>query len=296
MTNRRTLLLCLVVALLSGNCARAVDPLQTRDLFNGKDLSGWINVNTAVDTWTVRDGLLVCSGQPIGVLRTDRQYENFILQLEWKHLEAGGNSGVFVWSEGALPEGKRLPKGVEVQILELEWAVQNHQTDAYVHGEIFGTANLKTQPDNPRGARSKSAENRCKGKGEWNTYTMVCVDGVIKLAVNGKFVNGIRNSDIKKGYICLESEGAPIHFRNIRILELPPGITGPEQTAPVVSLTEPSGASRSRSCRETHTRSGDRSHWWSLSQARLSSVLPASSRPSDFARSARLPLQDPLQR
>ncbi len=234
MKNRARLLTCATVVLLCGVHTRAADLLQVRNLFNGKDLSGWVNVNTAEDTWTVRDGTLVCSGRPIGVLRTDRQYENFVLQLEWKHLEAGGNSGVFVWSEGAVPDGKRLPTGVEVQILELDWAVQHNQTDAYVHGEIFGTGDLKTQPDNPRGPRSKSAENRCKGKGEWNSYMIVCVDGVIKLAVNGKFVNGISHSDIKKGYICLESEGAPIHFRNIRIMELPPGITPPERTAPVV--------------------------------------------------------------
>ena len=214
--------------------SQAVKSLEFRELFNGKDLTGWINVNTAEDTWTVRDGTLVCSGHPIGVLRSDRQYENFILQVEWKHLEAGGNSGVFVWSEGVPPQGKRLPKGVEVQVLELDWAVQHKATDAYVHGEIFGTSGLQTKPDNPRGSRSKSAEKRCKGKGQWNRYTIVCVDGVIKLSVNGKFVNGISNASVKKGYICLESEGAEIHFRNIRILELPPGITTPENTAPVV--------------------------------------------------------------
>jgi 3-keto-disaccharide hydrolase len=214
--------------------AQIVKSLQFRELFNGKDLTGWINVNTAEDTWTVRDGTLVCSGRPIGVLRSDRQYENFILQVEWKHLEAGGNSGVFVWSEGVPPKGKRLPKGVEVQVLELDWAVQHKATDAYVHGEIFGTSGLKTKPDNPRGSRSKSAEKRCKGKSQWNQYTVVCVDGVIKLSVNGKFVNGISNASIKKGYICLESEGAEIHFRNIRILQLPPGITTPENTAPVL--------------------------------------------------------------
>jgi len=167
--------------------------LQFRDLFNGKNLSGWINVNTAKDTWNVRDGILVCSGHPIGVLRTERQYENFILQVEWNHQEAGGNSGIFVWSEGEPPQGKRLPKGVEVQALELEWSVQHKATDAYVHGEIFGTGGLKTKPDNPRGSRSKSWEKRCKGKGQWNQYTIVCVDGVIKLSVNGKFVNGISN-------------------------------------------------------------------------------------------------------
>jgi hypothetical protein len=213
---------------------------QFRDLFNGKDLSGWVNVNTDEDTWTVKDGLLICRGQPIGVMRTDKQYENFILHIEWRHMEAGGNSGVFVWSEGTVPEGRRLPRGVEVQMLELEWVNLHRRNDgslppvAYVHGELFGAGGLKTAPDNPRGSRSMSIENRCKGKGQWNVYDVVCVDGVIKLSVNGKFVNGIRNAEVKKGYLCLESEGAEIHFRNIRILELPPGVTSDEQTATLV--------------------------------------------------------------
>jgi hypothetical protein len=231
--------MCVAVIWLCG-CRSVQTPnsLQAGDLFNGKDLSGWVNVNTDKDTWSVQDGVIVCTGQPIGILRTERQYENFILDIEWKHLQAGGNSGVFVWSRGAPPEGQRLPVGVEVQVLELEWAVQHNQTDAYVHGEIFGTGDVKVVPDNPRGVRSKSFENRCLGKGQWNRYTIVCVDGTIKLAVNGKFVNGISHSSVKKGYICLESEGAPIHFRNVRIIELPPGITTPEQTAPVVGGKE----------------------------------------------------------
>ena len=235
MSKRALALVCGAFVLLYGGYrAQAAEAPQFRDLFNGKDLSGWVNVNTAKDTWTVRDGTLVCSGRPIGVMRTDRQYENFILQLEWMHMRPGGNSGVFVWSEGVPPKGRRLPKGVEVQILELEWAVRHKRTDAYVHGEIFGTGGLKTQPDNPRGSRSKSLEKRCKGKGLWNKYTIVCVDGVIKLSVNGKFVNGISKAAVKKGYICLESEGAEIHFRNIRIMELPAGITNAENAAPVV--------------------------------------------------------------
>ena len=64
---------------------------------------------------------------------------------------------------------------------------------------------------------------------------MVCVDGVVKLSVNGKFVFGVRQSSVKKGYLCLASEGAEIHFRNIRILELPPGIITPEQQAPLLT-------------------------------------------------------------
>ena len=49
---------------------------------------------------------------------------------------------------------------------------------------------LECVPDNPRGKRSMSWEMRCKGKGEWNAYDVVCVDGTVKLSVNGKFVNG----------------------------------------------------------------------------------------------------------
>ena len=199
----------------------------------------WKNVNTDPDTWHVEKDLLICTGKPIGVMRSEKQYENFILHIEWRHMEAGGNSGTFVWSNATPPEGGNLPNGVEVQMLELEWVNLNKRDGitppvAYVHGELFGVGGVTTIPDNPRGNRSQSKENRCKGKGEWNTYDVVCVDGVIKLSVNGKFVNGIAGATQKKGYICLESEGAPIHFRNIKIIELPAGITSSEQTAPVL--------------------------------------------------------------
>ena len=197
----------------------------------------WLNVNTNDSTWSVRGEELVCSGHPIGVVRSERQYENFLLHVEWSHQEPGGNSGTFVWSSAIPGEENRLPDGVEVQMLDLEWVNLNLRDGvkppiAYVHGELFGVGGVETLPDNPRGTRSKSVENRVKGKGEWNTYDVVCVDGVIKLSVNGKFVNGIRQSTQKKGYICLESEGAEIHFRNLKIIELPPGVTSAAQTAP----------------------------------------------------------------
>ncbi len=199
-----------------------------RDLFNGRDLAGWVDVNTSPETWKVKDGVLVCSGRPIGVMRSEKQYENFLLHIEWKHMEAGGNSGVFIWSNAIPGEKNRLPDGVEVQMLDLDWVKLNTRDGvappiAYVHGELFGVGGVTTVPDNPRGTRSMSIENRCLGRGEWNTYDVVAVDGTVKLAVNGKFVNGISKSSQRKGYLCLESEGGEIHFRNIRILELPSG-------------------------------------------------------------------------
>jgi hypothetical protein len=205
-------------------------PPQFQPLFNGKNLNGWVNVNTDPDTWSVKNGLLVSTGKPIGVMRSDKEYENFILQIDWMHMEPGGNSGVFVWCDAQPNPQSRLPGGVEVQMLELDWVKLNKREGfdppiAYVHGELFGVGGVKTVPDNPRGERSKSIANLCKPRGEWNSYTVVAVDGVIKLAVNGTFVNGISKSTRKKGYLCLESEGAEIHFRNIRIMELPPGVS-----------------------------------------------------------------------
>ena len=149
-------------------------------------------------------------------------------------MEKGGNSGIFVWCDAQPESHNRLPSGVEVQMLELDCVNQNNRNGetppiAYVHGELFGAGKTKTIPDNPRGERSKSIENRCLGVGEWNTYTVVCVDGTIKLAVNGKYVNGIRQSSQRKGYLCLEAEGARIEFRNLQVVELDEGHILPEQ-------------------------------------------------------------------
>jgi hypothetical protein len=236
--NRLAAIVPLGWVLLIGASVRADGVPEFRDLFNGKDLAGWVDVNTSKDTWRVENGMLVCSGHPIGVMRTERQYENFVLHVEWMHTAPGGNSGMFLWSGPRAKPGSPFPGGVEVQMLELEWPNLNKKDGvtppvAYVHGELFGVGGVKTVPDNPRGERSMSIENRCKGRGEWNTYDVAAIDGTIKLSVNGKFVNGISRTSQKKGYICMESEGAKIFFRNIRIMELPPGVTRPEQAAPV---------------------------------------------------------------
>lgn len=205
------------------------DVISSENIEAGKKVKGepvqWIQVNTEDTTWQMNKNELICFGHPIGVIRSEKKYTNFMLHIEWMHMEPGGNSGTFVWSD-AVPGDNRLPNGVEVQMLELDWVNLNTRNGekppiAYVHGELFGVGGVETVPDNPRGTRSKSVENRCKGKGEWNVYDVVCVDGTIKLSVNGKFVNGISKSSKKSGYICLESEGAEIHFRNIKIIELP---------------------------------------------------------------------------
>lgn len=216
---------------------KAIETPRFKKLFNGRDLSNFVDMNTSPDTWWVEDGILKCTGLPIGVMRTEKQYENFILDIEWRHMEPGGNSGVFVWADGVPFEDRPFPTGMEVQMLDTKWAEINERPVEYVQGHLFPVMGLEgTKPDNPsdiRG-RSKSLEHRMNDTTEWNRYLIVCVDGTLKLSVNGRFVNGIRSSKRKKGYICPEAEGSEIHFRKIDILELPGSVITQDQIAPVV--------------------------------------------------------------
>ncbi len=198
-------------------------------LFNGRDLSGWVPVNVAPETFTVREGIIVSTGKPTGVMRTDRQYENFELELEWKHIVPGGNAGLFVWSDAVTAPGVPFTRSIEVQVLD------GRNTATYTsHGDVFSIHGARMTPDRPHpsGAeRCLPSEWRAKPAGEWNHYRVVCRDGVLKLSVNGKEVSGGTKCWPRKGYICLESEGSECHFRNIRIKELPSTGAKPEETA-----------------------------------------------------------------
>ena len=142
------------------NCASGIwHRDDSESFFGGKKQQApirWINVNTEKQTWSIKKDELRCSGHPIGVMRSEKQYENFMMHVEWKHLEPGGNSGVFVWSSAIPGKENRLPDGVEVQMLDLEWVRLNTRDSivppiAYVHGELFGVGGVETIPDNPQG-------------------------------------------------------------------------------------------------------------------------------------------------
>ncbi len=200
-------------------------------LFNGRDLSGWVNVNCAPETFTVRDGLIYSTGVPTGIMRTEKQYENFVLELEWRHLKPRGNAGLFIWSDPLTAPGTPFARAIEVQILD------GRNTENYTsHGDVFSIHGASMKPDRPHPAgmeRCLPSEQRCKPAGEWNHYRVECQDGAIKLAVNGKVVSGATECHPRKGYLCLESEGSPAEFKNIRIKELPSTNPTPADTAPV---------------------------------------------------------------
>jgi hypothetical protein len=201
-----------------------------RPLFNGKDLSGWVPVNVAPETFTVRDGMIVSTGKPTGVMRTDRHYENFVMELEWRHLQPGGNAGLFVWSDALPAVGVPFTRSFEVQILDGQ-----NEPNYTSHGDVFGIWGAKMTPDRPHPAgwmRCLPSEKRARPSPEWNHYRISCQNGGLKLAVNGKEVSGASGCVPRTGYICLESEGSECHFRNLRIKELPsPGPAPAEKAA-----------------------------------------------------------------
>jgi hypothetical protein len=206
-----SLLIALVLLRSAGTALQEKDGFVP--LFNGKDLAHWVNVNCAPETWTVRDQMIVCTGIPSGILRTEKQYENFILELEWRHMKKGGNAGLFIHS-GALPvAGKPFTRSIECQIMDGN------------HGDVFAIQGASLTPDNadPKkgGVRSYPRFERSNPTGVWNHYRIECREGTISLAVNGQVVTTGYYLNPRKGYICLESEGSEIHFRNIRIRELP---------------------------------------------------------------------------
>ncbi len=211
----KILALALCVARLHGADGDGFVPL-----FNGRDLSNWTNVNVAPETFTVRDGIIVSTGIPTGVIRTKRMYENFIAELEWRHMKEGGNAGFFIYSAPVTAVGQPFTKGMEIQIIDRD----HPQGIATRHGDVFAIHGASFVPykPHPQGwMRSLPKEKRVKPQGEWNFYRVESMDGRVTLSVNGKEVSGGSNCVPRKGYICLESEGTECHFRNIRIKELP---------------------------------------------------------------------------
>lgn len=200
-----------------------------RALFNGRDLEGWVLTNTPPATWKVDGELLICSGRPTGEIRTDRMYQNFILELEWRHMKPKGNAGVFIWADDITARGVPFHRGIEVQVLENAYGnTRSHTT----HGDIFPIHGAKMTPINGGGgSRAFPTEERSHPSPEWNHYRITCQDGAITLAVNGKVVTQGKDASPRKGYICLESEGGVVHYRNVRIKELPDTPIDAEQVA-----------------------------------------------------------------
>jgi hypothetical protein len=194
----------------------------------------FVVVNGAADTWKFVDGEIHSTGKPVGVMRTKEKYTNFEYVVQWRHLEKGGNSGIFAWvsDEGlAGIQPGQLPKsGIEVQMLDHGYHEKYTRSSGKVgdwftsNGDIFAVGRSKMKPFpplSPNGSRSFPKENRSLGSPEWNHYYVRGINGEIRLWVNGIEVSGGSGCDPATGYLCFEAEGSPVEFREFRIRVLP---------------------------------------------------------------------------
>ena len=182
------------------------------DLFNARDLSGWSGfyqdgTGDASTAWSVVDGRLVCSGRPIGYLQTDLLYLDFELELEWRFdpERGAGNSGVLLRKA---EEDRVWPRSMEAQL---------HSTNA---GDIWNIGDFPMDTDSGRtsGRRTvKAHPSNERRLGQWNHYRIRLDRGELTLEVNGLVQNRASDCQQAPGRIALQSEGAYIEFRNIRL-------------------------------------------------------------------------------
>jgi hypothetical protein len=196
-------------------------------LFNGKDLAGWKafgrlvkdGPTTAIDpkdTWTVKDGVLRCTGKPTGYLATEAEYGDYELSLQWRYPAGvkGGNSGVLLHVQKA---DVVWPVSVEAQLRAGRAGDIWLQTAAEVKLTVDPAtrdADDKTKRHIWRTPKDADVE---RPAGEWNEYRIVCRGGSIELAVNGRGVNGGKECNLTRGRIALQSEGTDVEFRDITI-------------------------------------------------------------------------------
>ncbi|MDZ4829269.1 MAG: DUF1080 domain-containing protein [Phycisphaerae bacterium] len=228
-----TLLAASIVTLFSQQAPIAATPSSSIPLFNGKDLTGWVNVNTSPNTWSVgkdEDGtpVIACTGHPTGVLRTAKMYENFVCEFDYSHRAPKTNAGFFVWSDAITAPGQPFTRSIEVQVMDGIDATQmidgKEQVVYTSDGDVFSIHGARMTPDRPHPAgweRCLPSERRAKPSPAWNHYKITGDRGTLKLELNGKEISGASNISPRKGYLCLESEGGEVWFRNLNITELP---------------------------------------------------------------------------
>ena len=186
----------------------------TIDLFDCKDLQGWEFYFKEAGTdeknvWKVQDGEIVCSGNPVGFMRTAKEYSDYKLELEWKWVDKPGNSGVLLHMTD---EEKIWPLCMEAQLMHTR------------AGDLIGMGcnfnENKAGKDSFIKYTPRMKDSNEKEPGGWNKYEIVCKQDTIEVTINGQLQNKATGVAIQNGYIGLQSEGVPIMFRNIKLTPL----------------------------------------------------------------------------
>ena len=201
----------LITPVVAVQTAEVVVPQEKTMLWNGRDFTGWKRFlpdasKNVDDTWSVENALLCCTGKPAGYMRTETLYADYHLHVEWRWPAKPGNNGVLVHMSG---EDKVWPRSLECQL------AAGNAGDFWVIGGVELAEHAKGG-DRVRGRRTvKLKDSSEKPPGEWNRYDIICKDDWIVVLVNGVLQNVATKCSDKSGKICLQSEGAPIEYRNI---------------------------------------------------------------------------------
>jgi len=186
-------------------------------LFDGHSLAGWIVPETKIGPgYVVEDGKIVCLPKGGGVMRTEKEYANFILRFEFM-FEEGGNNGIGI----RIPEkGHASTEGMEIQIID-DYAEKHKNIKEWQHhGSVYGVIPAKQGSTRPAG--------------QWNSEEIYCNGSHIRVTVNGQVIvdadlskvtetaDGKEHPGIHRetGFLAFLGHGTRVEFRNLRVKEL----------------------------------------------------------------------------
>lgn len=213
---KKTILLCGSLLLMYGSMFAQKSQWQT--LFNGKDLKGWKQLGGKA-VYNVEDGQIVgttVTGTPNSFLATDKEYGDFILELEFK-LGAPFNSGIQFRSQSRddYQNGRVFGYQMEIDPSDRKWS-----GGVYEEGRRGWQYPMELNP---------AGQNAFKPT-DWNKYRIECRGNEIRTWVNGVPTAHLVDTALPKGFIALQvhgigknaaDENKHIYWKNIRIIDKP---------------------------------------------------------------------------
>jgi 3-keto-disaccharide hydrolase len=185
------------------------------ELFDGRDFTGWTfcmkDDADPMKTWSVTNGVIHCTGRPIGYMRTKQAYSNYVVTVVWRFVKVtpkADNTGVLV----------------HIQAPDRVWPVciQNQgksgrQGDLFLMEGAGAKEHKGLNKNTPVPMRGPPNENPV---GDWNTNMTVCAGTEVKAIINGKWENELTQCTISSGFVGIQSEGGDIEIRRIYLAPL----------------------------------------------------------------------------